>query len=488
MGALHIPILRWGQAHESLETEELFHFHTGEPLAKMSQASLGLLAKDLRHAQRARDMLREIPVRELIARMAKAADLFKNAALPLGDGEQSADDFIRQQSGTTGLPEHLCRANLEKNYFVLANAGRILDALTRGLAPDILTRGHGVESRGVIASFQVQSPVLGMVLPSNSPGVHTLWSPVVGMQLGLVLKPGSQEFWTPYRIAAAFAGAGIPREVVGIYPGHVEVGLEIVNGCRRTFIFGNAETVKHHEGNPRVQVHGPGYSKILLGDDAVDDWEKSLDLMVESVLANAGRGCINCSSIWASRHTRAIAQALAERLGPVEVKPPDDPNAALAAFTIPGRARAIHASILEKLREDGAEDMTAKFGPRLVETERAGYLRPWVIRGNSPDHPLANTEYMFPFVTVVECPQAQVLVKIGHTLVGTAISEDPDWQRELLDAPQIDRLNFGLIPTTRINPLQPHEGNIFHFLFRSRALQVDADKARRRSSNNLSGH
>jgi acyl-CoA reductase-like NAD-dependent aldehyde dehydrogenase len=84
-------------------------------------------------------------------------------------------------------------------------------------------------------------------------------------------------------------------------------------------------------------------------------------------------------SVWASRHTRDIAQALAERLGPVEVKPPDDPTAALGAFTKPGQAQAIHAAIQEQLKESGTEDVTAKFGPRLVEKEYCAYLRPWII-------------------------------------------------------------------------------------------------------------
>ena len=66
-----------------------------------------------------------------------------------------------------------------------------------------------------------------------------------------------------------------------------------------------------------MQAHGPGFSKILLGDDVVDHWEKYLDLMADSVFINSGRGCINCSGIWASRHTKEIAEALAERIGPV---------------------------------------------------------------------------------------------------------------------------------------------------------------------------
>ena len=94
----------------------------------------------------------------------------------------------------------------------------ILTSLTRGLDLDVLSRGYG-EERGVPVSYQAQSPVLGLVLPSNSPGVHTLWLPVIPMQIGLVLKPGPQEPWTPYRMAEAFFQAGVPREAIAIYPG-----------------------------------------------------------------------------------------------------------------------------------------------------------------------------------------------------------------------------------------------------------------------------
>src|SRR4051812_11170477 len=324
-----IPILRWGQPYESLETEDVIHFGTGETLAKVSQANPGLLAKDMKKAARARGVLREIPIRELIQRMKKAGELYRDATLPMGDGVQSPADFARQQSASTGLPEHMCKANMAKNHFVLSNMDRILDCLTRGLDLEILSRGYGQESRGVIVSYQVQSPVLGLVLPSNSPGVHTLWMPVIPMQVGLVLKPGPQEPWTPYRIAAAFSAAGVPPEAISIYPGAGEMGAEVVNRVRRTKIFGSTETVKRYEGNPSVQVHGPGFSKILLGDDEVDNWPKYIDLMADSIYKNSGRGCINCSGVWASRHTKEIAQALADRLGPMAIRPPEDPEAAL---------------------------------------------------------------------------------------------------------------------------------------------------------------
>ena len=476
-----IPILRWGQPYESLEFDQVVHSVTGEVLAKVSQANPGLLAKDMRKAQRARDALREIPCSQLVAMMKKAADFYRDATLPMGDGSQSPDDFARQQSASTGLPEHMCKGNMAKNHFVLSNMDRILDCLTRGLDLNILTRGYGVESRGVIVSYQAQTPVLGMVLPSNSPGVHTLWLPVIPMQIGLVLKPGPQEPWTPYRMAAAFIAAGIPGEAIGVYPGAGEMGAEVVNRCQRTMIFGSTETVKRYEGNPHVQVHGPGFSKVLLGDDEVDNWEKYIDLIVDSVYLNSGRGCINCSGVWASRHTKEIAQALAERLGPIDVLPPDDPKAALAAFTVPGQAQTIHAQILEKAAEAGVEDMTAKFGPRLVEKERCAYIRPWVLHCDTPDRKIANTEYMFPYVTVVECPQNQMIERIGQTLVCSAITNDKTWERQLIDATNIDRLNIGPIPTIKLDWLQPHEGNIVDFLFRARAFQIPAERLKMRS-------
>jgi acyl-CoA reductase-like NAD-dependent aldehyde dehydrogenase len=324
----------------------------------------------------------------------------------------------------------------------------------------------------VIVSYQPQSPVLGAVLPSNSPGVHTLWLPAIPLQIGLVLKPGSQEPWTPYRVVSAFIEAGIPREVFGLYPGGHDVGGALMSSCERSMIFGSAQTIEQYKGNPRVQVHGPGFSKILLGDDVVDRWEEYLDLMVESILINGGRSCINCSGIWASRHTREIAQALAERLGPIEPTTPDDPEASLAAFTVPEMARGVWGMLEADLGAGGVTDLTAEYGPRLVEQEHCAYLRPMIVHCDDPSAAIASKEFMFPFASVVQCPQAEMLAKIGPTLVGTVITEDRQWIRAASDAVHIDRLNIGPIPTNRLNWLQPHEGNLIDFLYRSRAYQV----------------
>jgi acyl-CoA reductase-like NAD-dependent aldehyde dehydrogenase len=470
---LNLPVLRWGQPYASLEVDEVTHFATGEPIARVSRANGGLVQRDMRKAQRARDVLRQIPSDDLIDRVGRAGELYMTATLPMGDGTQTPDEFVHAQSASTGLPEQMCRANMKKNAFVLGQMRNILASLTRGLSLNVLTTGHG-EERGVPISYQAESPVLGLVLPSNSPGVHTLWLPIIPLQVGLVLKPGPQEPWTPFRMAEAFCAGGVPREAISIYPGAGDVGAAVLDSCRRSLIFGGTATVDRYRGDPRVQAHGPGFSKILLGDDQVDQWERYLDVLVDSVFVNSGRSCINCSGIWASRHTREIADAMAQRLAAVRPLPPDHPDSALAAFTVPGAAEAISKAIDEDVRAPGVTDVTSKYrdAQRFVRQGNADYLLPTILHCDSPAVPVATKEYMFPFATVVQCPQSRMLEAIGPTLVCSAVTCNPEFRAQLLDAVQIDRLNLGPVPTTQLNWLQPHEGNIVEFLFRARAFQT----------------
>jgi hypothetical protein len=117
---------------------------------------------------------------------------------------------------------------------------------------------------------------------------------------------------------------------------------------------------------------------------------------------------------------------------------------------------------------------TYRDAPRLVKDGRADYLLPTVIHCDAPDAAVAAKEYMFPFVTVVKCPEEKMLDAIGPTLVCSAITCRPEWRRRLVDAVNIDRLNLGPVRTTALNWLQPHEGNLISFLFRERAFQSAA--------------
>ena len=172
---------------------------------------------------------------------------------------------------------------------------------------------------GSAVSFIPRSPTLGVVLPSNSPGVHALWVPAIALQIALVLKPGSAEPWTPYRVIQAFvAGRACPPTAFGFYPtDHAGAG-EILRRCGRGMVFGDVASTRAWQADPRVEVHGPGYSKVVLGPDASADWERHLDVMASSIVENGGRSCINASGVWVTAHAREIAEALAARLAAID--------------------------------------------------------------------------------------------------------------------------------------------------------------------------
>jgi acyl-CoA reductase-like NAD-dependent aldehyde dehydrogenase len=238
-------------------------------------------------------------------------------------------------------------------------------------------------------------------------------------------------------------------------------------------LFGDASTTRQWKNDTRVELHGPGYSKVLLGEDAANEWEKHLDVMVGSILANGGRSCINASGVWTPKNADKIADALARELAKVKALPADDPNAQIAAFANPDMAKRMSASIDAQL--PGAEELTVKHRgtPRLVTQGRVAWLLPTIVRCDR-EHALANKEYLFPFAAVVECPAGQLPEAIGPTLVATAITKDPNLTRRLMASPHIDRLNIGPIPTYKLSWDQPHEGNLFQHLYRQRAFQLES--------------
>ena len=148
MNLPHLPALRRGKPYASLDTVEVCNHRTGEPMARVSQVGAGILRKDLGRIGEARAVLKKFSTEELIAISAKAGEFFLNGTLPFGDGghEQSADDYVRTLSATSGLPL------------------------------DVLDRGYGEQS-GAAVSYYPTTNALGLVMPSNSPAVNSLWLP-----------------------------------------------------------------------------------------------------------------------------------------------------------------------------------------------------------------------------------------------------------------------------------------------------------------------
>ncbi len=465
----HIPALRRGRAYESLDRSNIVDCRNGEVLATLSQVNGGIVRKDLSRVAEARAALKKIPVARLLEICAKAGEQFLEGTLPLGGGvTQSPRQYLESLSASSGLPHVMVRRNMTKIHAALTNMPAILSGLTRGLDLSVLDKGFGER-----ICFYPSTQSLGLVMPSNSPAVNSLWLPAIALKIPVIIKPGREEPWTPFRLIQAFIAAGCPAEAFGFYPTDHEGAGEILRGCGRALIFGDKNTTSAYASNPAIQIHGPGYSKILIGEDQIERWPEFIDLMVSSISDNGGRSCINASAIVVPKYADEIADALARKLGPVAPLPAADEQARLAGFANPKMADFIDGAIEEGLRVPGAREVTAAFrsGPRKVLFEGGHYLRPTIVRCDSFDHPLANREFLCPYASVVTVAQGAMLEKIGPSLAVTAITRDEGFIAQLVESPLIERLNIGPISTMTVSWDQPHEGNMFEFLYKRRALE-----------------
>jgi hypothetical protein len=473
---LHLPILRWGVPYRSVNQVVTPHFRTREPFVTMSQANLGLIRRDLLRQSEARARLLAIPVADLVAMARLAAGHFLNDTLPL-DAEsgstQTPQQYVEQVSATTGMPFSNVRRNMAKVHGVLDKVDEVLAGLTRGIDLSVLDTGYGTV-RGQMLSFFPRGDAMGIVLPSNSPGVHSLWAPATVLKMPLVLKPGSAEPWTPLRVIQAWIKAGAPAGVFGYYPTDHAGGNEILRSTGRGMVFGDVGSTRRWKADGRVEVHGPGYSKVVIGPDVADEWEQHIDVIAESMSNNGGRSCVNASGVWVTKHADAIAEALAKKLSTVVPRSAEDPEAVLAPFADPETARRISAIIDSDMSGEGgvARDVSAgvRGHDRVASAHGGTYLLPTVVRCDA-SHPLANREFLFPFASVVQVPAAELPECLGPSLVVTCISNDPAFRARFVASPHVDRLNLGALSTTQIGWDQPHEGNLFEHLYARRAIQ-----------------
>ena len=474
MNVPHLPVLRLGRSYESLDKLEIKDHRTGEVKALVSTINAGILRKDLRKLGEARAALKKFSVAQLIALSAEAGGHFLNGTLPFGDRghTQSADEYVATLSATSGLPHVMVRRNMAKIHHALTHLGEVLNGLSRGLDLSIIDRGFG-EQFGTKLSFFPTCQALGLVMPSNSPAVNSLWLPAIALKTPVIIKPGREEPWTPWRLIQSFIAAGVPAEAFGFYPTDHEGAGEILKSCGRALIFGDKATTQQYANNPAIQLHGPGWSKILVGEDCIENWRDYIDIMAASISDNGGRSCINASAIVVPKYAAEIADALAQKLGPIEPAKNDDPNARLSGFANVKMADSIDAQIGDGLNTPGATDVTAKYrnGPRKVVFEGGTYLRPTIVLCDSFAHPLANREFLCPYASVVEVPQAEMLGQIGYSLAVTAITKDAAFIEQISAFPGIERLNIGPVSTMAISWDQPHEGNMFEFLWQRRSIE-----------------
>ncbi len=471
-GLPSFPVHRLGQhsPYRTLDPAPISDI-SGSNVGLVSQINAGALRNDIKlHAAQASAAVREIGWRAMAECIGRAADIFLHDTLEVGGVPLNPTMYCHLQSLVTGATETHCRLNMQKLHRVMKNLPELFENHLKAWQPQASLQNFSPD----FSHCGEKVPVLGVHLPSNSAGVHQLWIPFLAF-VPILLKPGSGEIFSPERLRAALLKAGMPPEALSIYPG---TGVELVSTfhhcCRYSMMFGNPAVTKQFRGDPWVDIHGPGHSKIIIGADCAADWEDYLDLIVQSTIENGGRSCINASTLIAPKpYAKRIATALADILGPIEPLPLNDTQAQLAAYPRPETADQVFAKMLQSCREGHGEMFTTDFGIRAIRYRNCSFLRPVVAYFPKLSEPVSRFEFLAPALAVSTDEGIAFREQLGRTLVCTLISRDPqriNTLRSLREGPgrMISLLNEEPKPTTAIDQLMPLETNVIRFLFERR--------------------
>jgi len=409
--------------------------------------------------------LRSLPIAKLLEITSRAGEIF-------GTGRPDGLDpeaYVRNASLTSGLPLSITRRNTIGVFpQALGLMGRFLEVQSPG--------GLGVfdtgfyEAGGIRIGMVPRGRNVGFVMPGNHPSTHFLWLMALAMKVPVVVKPSSDDLFTPFRLVMSLLDAGLPEDAIAFVPGGHDLTDTIVQSCSLSVLFGMQQLADRYASNRNVRVHGPGRSKVVVTADA--DFDEAVTLISRLVMDDAGRGCINGSAVVVEGNADTLAAAVAERLAAVPVQSPLAEGAQLGSVR-PNEAAAFNAMIDHGLG-GGARELTPGPGGRVATVDGVSTMRPTVIEVSSYQHPLFGMELPFPFVVFAGASRAELARAASLSLAVVGAGHDDTLGEELLQEPTIDKVFDSGALSTEFDPREPHEGYLLDFLYQKKAIRSGA--------------
>lgn len=476
--SLVIPLIRGGSTYRTVSTEHIPFLGDEQPL-QLSITPHIILSKSIQQTKvNGYQKLHATPIAQIIEIFKEASKIFVKKVPLTEDLALSAEQYSKCVTSTTGMPISFVQNALEMLAYSMRHVDHILEAMSPSgelTVYDTLSCRRG----GLKFGWVPRGRNLGVIVPSNHPGVNSIWISALAMKYPVVVKPSLTEPFTPHRIISSLFEASLPDDSCHFLPLSHTLVSNLLNECDLSIIFGSAQTVAAYRDHARIKPYGPGESKIIVDANYIDSFgqTKLVDLITDSMMFDGGRSCINASTVLiygenSTAFADEIARTVAENVFHECVLHPLNKLAKIPAFLNPKVAQAINQFITSTLNGTG-EDLTYELRKtsRLVAKDELTYLLPTVIKITETENRLLGTEFPFPFITVYGMEDVEQLKKgIGNALVLAMVTEDLSLIQEMLTLPNVGKVYVGDL-TCAISAAEPHEGLLSDFLFQKKAYR-----------------
>ncbi len=373
---------------------------TGEPLAKIEQASADDVDRAARAAEKAFAGWRKINPRERGRILLKLASLIRDHAEELSRAEsRNVGKPIRDSRGEVGLA-----ADCFEYYAGTTN--KVFGQTIPAAAP------------GVLMTFREPVGVCGIIVPWNFPIAITSWkvAPALAMGNCVVLKPAEQTPLTALRLADLALQAGVPDGVFTVITGpgsRVGEALIAHPAVRKLAFTGSTEVgarVMQLAANDikRVSLELGGKSANIIFDDC--DFDRAVASAVSSSLGNAGQDCCARSRVLVQKTVYdRFSHALVGAFEKVKMGNPLDESTEMGPLvTAAHRQRVIR--YIESGKREGATLATGGSAP----DGRGTFLRPTVFLDARPEMTIVREEIFGPVVAVMPFDGEEDAVRMAN--------------------------------------------------------------------------
>ena len=383
-----------------MSTIELIEPATGEPLAKIQQATAEDVDRVIRGAEKAFEPWRSMHPRERGRILHKISTLIRD----------DLEDLARAESRNVGKPIRDSRDE----------AGLAADCFEyyAGTTNKVFGQTIPTNPNGVLMTFREAVGVCGIIVPWNFPIAITSWkvAPALAMGNCVVLKPAEQTPITAMRLADIALEAGVPEGVFSVVTGPgSKVGEAIIRhpAVRKLAFTGSTEIgtrVMQLAANDikRVSLELGGKSANIIFDDC--DIDRAVASAVSSSLGNAGQDCCARSRILVQKKIYdRFAKALVAAFEKVRVGNPLDDATEMGPLVTAGhRSRVM--SYIDAGKKEGATLATG--GSAL--SGKGTYLQPTVFLDAKPEMKIAREEIFGPVVVVMPFDSEDDAVRMAN--------------------------------------------------------------------------
>ncbi len=450
-----------------------------EPIVSFTNQSLGSIClvppisvKTAMSDETGSIALRQLSVHEIVRILQQAGGIFASDNLSYGDTNQSPDDYCQYYAMATGNPIQIARNMLDRTYSFLSNIETYLEQDSPSNVIDTYDTNVFETQRSLSMRWLPMANNLGVVLSDSLPYLNFFWLLALAMKYAIVLRPGWNDPMTPFRLILSLLKAGIPASALNLLMcGYDGIDSMADRQSEKVIMFGGQRLVDKYCKAKNVKLFGPGHSKIYLdvNDYTVDD--DLINFIFETVVVNAGKGCVNTSMVLVNRNGYDLAERLAYKLMEVQPLDPRDPASKLSALKSNELLAGIQLEI-DKLLTQGAMNVTANLGCKdfIAKLGPVSILMPIVLFVSGYQE-CFDVELPFPFVVVAEVNRDDAIRYFKGSLALTLLTEDNHLIAHALSNPTIRKLFVGMHSPAVVDFSEPHEGLLGTYLYTEESLR-----------------